>query len=971
MTATSRTTCLRFALCATLCLMHVAVRAADDAEFFEKRIRPLLAERCQSCHSAASGKTSGGLALDTRDGWVKGGDSGSPIVPGKPDESLLVSAVRYDSGGPQMPPDDAGGKLADAEIAALTQWVARGAPDTRTVAASSVRMTPDEARHWWSFQPVRPSDPPAVQNTAWPLGPIDQFVLAEIEKHGLHVSPAADRRTLLRRATFDLTGLPPTPAEVEAFLKDDSPEAFARVVDRLLASPAYGQRWARHWLDVARYADYYDANPQTRTASCELTEAWRYRDWVVDALNHDLPFDQFVEQQIAGDLLPNPSGEEVYPAGLVATTFLSNGVWDRGDADKEKIISDMADDNIDIVGKAFLGLTLGCARCHDHKFDPITTEDYYALAGMFYSSHILKDLGAKGAEYVMNRVPLVPAAVVEKRQQHEQQLAAANQRIEAFDRRQRYLDLIAGGKVLAPKEFRTESGATGAIAADGSITIAGTLAKDTYTLTADLPAGTECKIIRLEALADPSLPAQGPGRSADGAFMVTDFAVAYTLPGAAGTPVSIKLASATADFEQTGMPVTNSIDMNPESGWAIGPAFGQDHVATFEVAAESPIPAGAQLTITIAQRHEATRTLGKLRLSVTTARVADSSTAAARQELVTVRDKLQQEMPPPIPLAIATTEGGTAGGLFPAIQDVPIHIRGSYARLGPVVPRRMPKILAGENQSPIASGSGRRELAHFVASKDNPLTARVIVNRLWQWHFGEGLVRTPSNFGKLGDRPTHPELLDYLAAQLVADNWSLKRLHRQIMLSATYQQDSRAPADQVEADPENRWLARFSPRHLEAESVRDAMLAVSGRLDSTAGGPAGDDFTIERRSLYVQTARWDRSSYAMLFDAANPDSSTEKRTVSVVAPQALLLLNHDFVQTQARFLAERVARESTGDAAARIQHVYQLLFARPATDRELEIARQLVDGAASADQDAAWVDLAHVLLCSNEFMFID
>ena len=330
-----------------------------------------------------------------------------------------------------MPPEENGGKLPNSEIAALMEWVRRGAPDPRTAQTRLSGMTEEESHRWWSFQPVRPIDAPIVKEVAWPNNQIDQFVLSELESRGLSHAEVADKRTLIRRATFDLTGLPPTPEEVEEFVNDSSSDAFERVVMRMLNSPAHGQRWARHWLDVARYADYYDANPQTRTASCELTEAWRYRDWVVEALNSDLPFNQFIMHQIAGDLLPSPMGEEVYPAGLIATTFLANGVWDRGDADKEKIVSDMVDDNIDTIGKAFLGLTLGCARCHDHKFDPISTEDYYALAGMFYSSHILKELGAKGGEYTLNRVPLVSATVVNKRQEQLNQLNKVKAKLEA------------------------------------------------------------------------------------------------------------------------------------------------------------------------------------------------------------------------------------------------------------------------------------------------------------------------------------------------------------------------------------------------------------------------------------------------------------------------------------------------------------------------------------------------------------
>ena len=801
-------------------------KAGEGLDLFEKRIRPLLAARCEKCHSQAQGKTRGGLALDTRAGWQIGGDNGSPIIPGKPDASLLIQAVRQTTEGLRMPPQDAGGRLKPDEIAALTQWIRLGAPDPRTGKAAVQRMTADEARHWWSFQPLAQVRPPAVsgdpdrgnssrgnssrgnssRGNSSRDNPIDRFVRARLAARNdslataatrrpadsppastgsrrLAPAPPADKRILIRRATFDLIGLPPTPQEVAAFVHDDSPDAFAHVVNRLLASPTYGQRWARHWLDVVRYADYYDADAKARQMTAEPLDAWRYRDWVVDALNNDLPFDRFIVHQIAGDLLSNPDGSDIYPAGLIATTFLSNGVWDPHDADKEKIVSDIADDNIDTIGKAFLGLTLGCARCHDHKFDRVTTADYYGLAGMFYSSHILAKLGTKGGAYTMNRVPLVPAAVVQRRQHQLKQLADLQAQLQALDK-------------------------------------------------------------------------------------------------------------------------------------------------------QSPKPADED---------------------------------PRRVRLVAAREQLQRELLPEPPRAIAVQEGGTPGGLFPGIQDVPIHIRGSYARLGRVVPRRLPQFLAGDKQPPISSGSGRLQLANWVASADNPLTARVIVNRVWQWHFGAGLVRTPSNFGKLGTRPTHPQLLDWLSGRFVADGWSLKQLHRRIMLSATYQQSSRRLPAHFTQDPENHWLARFAPRRLEAEALRDALLCVAGQLDTTTGGPAGQDFTIQRRSLYVQTARWNRSSFANLFDAANPDASTEKRTNSTIAPQALLLLNHPFAQQQSRRLAERLLHDRPHDINTRIDYAYRLLFARPATAEEIEIARQLIGGG----DPASWTLWAHVLLCSNEFVYVD
>ncbi len=616
---------------------------------------------------------------------------------------------------------------------------------------------------------------------------IDAFLLDASRSQGLRPAHPADRRTWIRRASFDLTGLPPTPEAVAAFVSDGSDAAFEKVVDRLLASPAYGERWARHWLDVARYADYYDADPKTRTASCELTEAWRYRDWVVDAFNRDLPFDQFIVHQIAGDLMPSPDGGEVYPGGLIATTFLSNGVWDRGDADKEKIVSDMVDDQIDTVGKAFLGLTLGCARCHDHKFDPVSQQDYYALAGIFYSTHILKDLGAKGDEYVMNRVPLVPKAQVEAREKQLRSIAA----------------------------YAGEAGRT---------------------------------------------------------------------------------------------------------------------------SKKSPNQRSSKKT---------------------------------KAELSAERDRLKHDLSPEPPVAMAVQEGGTPGGLFPEIQDVPIHIRGSYARLGPIVARRLPRFFAGDAQPPIREGSGRRELARWVASAKNPLTARVIVNRVWQWHFGEGLVRTPSNFGMRSEPPSHPKLLDWLAARFVDDGWSLKKLHRRIMLSTAYRRSSVAARDQISRDPENRWLGRFVPRRLDAEEVRDAMLCVSGRLDRTPGGPADDDIDTPpalalrpdgplgpeqlRDALRRGQPRlFHRKTYG--FDGRSPGITVPQPSICVHA---------------SRCLAERLAAEAPGDDNAQIERAYQLLFGRSARPEELEVCRGFLFRVGRPRAEADWPGLAHLLLCSNEFVYVD
>lgn len=781
-------------LCLIIGLEPISAFAQTDEEFFEKEIRPLLVEHCQSCHGEK--KQEGGLQLTSRETLLKGGDTGGAVVPGKSDESLLIKAIEY-LDEPKMPPKQ---KLAQGDIDKLKRWVAKGAiwPASRSTPGSgsdtagdgSYQVTPQQ-QAWWAYQPVKDCLPPDVKQGSWPHNAIDHFIAAELEARGMRMAPPADPLTWLRRATFDLTGLPPTLAEVDAFLADSSEAAQERVVDRLLASPAYGQRWGRHWLDVVRYADYHDGDPKARDATCEPLQAWRYRDWVVSALNHDLPYDQFIVHQIAGDLLPSPEGKDFYADGLVATTFLTNGAWDRGDADKEKMVSDMVDDNVDVIGKAFMGLTLGCARCHDHKFDPVSQHDYYALAGIFYSTRILKELGTKGGNYTLNRVPLADKAYVEKRDEQVRRLNEINAKLAELDKK-------------TPK-----------------------------------PA-----------------------------------------------------------------------DDDPE-----------------------------------------------------------------RVMLVAQRGSIQGELLPEYPTAEAAVEGGTPGGLFPGIQDVPVHIRGSYTRLGPVVSRRMPVFFAGEKQQQITGGSGRRELANWVASPENALTSRVIVNRVWQWHFGAGLVSTPNNFGILSQPPSHPALLDWLATRFVQDGWSLKKLHRRIMLSATYGQSSAVPREQFTADPENRWLGRFSPRRLENEAIRDAMLLAADGLDLSQGAPASDNLTIPRRSLYVQTARWDRSSFAMLFDAANPDASDEKRNVSTVAPQSLFLLNNSFTIAQAKNLAKRLIRDVSSETpsaeALRIELVYRLLLSRSPTDEEAAIARQLVSSAGPAGTEAGWIDLAHVLLCSNEFVYID
>jgi len=787
-----------------------------DAEFFEKEIRPILADNCAKCHGDS--KQKGGLRLDSREALLQGGDSGPAIVPGDAEKSLLIEAI-HQVGDFSMPPKS---RLSDAEINRVSEWIQRGAPWSDSPATTGkAREGPtapgltETQRNWWAFQPVRPVAPPSVSGAANIRNPIDRFLEHEFEARQVTPLGAADRRVLLRRATFDLIGLPPTPEEIAAFLADRAPDAFDRVVERLLGSPHYGEHWGRHWLDVARYTDYLNGN---NPSPQEYAEAFRYRDWVVSALNRDLPYDQFVEAQIAGDLMPGTP--------LAATGALAIGVYDNADSDKNKIVSDIVADQIDFVGKAFLGLTLACARCHDHKFDPISQRDYYGLAGIFYSSRVLARLGKPGLAVDFLR----PA-------------------LEGVDCGERYAS------------------------------------------------------------------------------------------------VDTKLKDVQAQLKKIGEPTGLASNRNALAAVAGVVTSANPAAPAREQANPVPMPgASAELE----QKRE---------------RLADERTDLQRQ--------LDGMRPPTYVMAIS--EGGVPGSLFPGVQDVPLHLRGSYAHLGAIVPRGFPKVIAGEKSPAIAQGSGRLELARWLASTGNPLSARVMVNRIWQGHFGEGLVRTANNFGKLGEAPSNAALLDWLAAEFIQSGWSLKAMHRLIMASAAYQRAALHDADHgalIESDPENRMLARFSTRRLEAEEIRDAMLAAAGGLDPALGGPATSDVKSARRSLYVATTRNNRSNFSTLFDAGDPELCVERRDVSTVAPQALFFLNSPFVHAQAAELARRLLG-APDDESARIDRAYELLYGRPADEQEHRIGLDFLGRRGERGAAEAWTDYAHALLCANEFLTID
>ena len=784
----------------------------EQLEFFEKRIRPIFVAHCYECHSGEKKKHEGSLFVDSRAALLKGGDSGPALIIGDAEKSLLMIAVRQTDKDLKMPPES---KLSAAQIDDLAAWIKMGAPDPRVATSSGIAakpktgMTLEEGRKFWSFQPIKDPPVPAVKNTAWPRNAIDHYALARME--AANVSPAADadKRTLLRRVTYDLTGLPPTPEEMAALLADESPQAWERVVDRLLASPRYGERWGRHWLDVVRYADTCG-----NASDYPVPQAHKYRDWVIAALNRDLPYDQFLREQLAGDLLPSDNDVQRFER-VTATGYLAIARRFGGDRMGEHHLT--LEDTIDNVGRAMLGTSIACARCHDHKFDPFTVSDYYGLYGIFSSTRYPfpgAEVGREQADFV----PLLtPAQIEALNKPHQERLAAIQNEINA----------LQAAEAEAKKAEET------------------------------------------------------PEKAA-------------------------KVAEATKLLKEA----------------------QQRHGA---VAKEKPVIATAY---------------------------AVAETAAANAK---------------------------------------VHLRGDPKRLGDEVPRHFPAILGGQQlPGESANGSGRLQLANWVTNPENPLTARVIVNRVWQYHFGRGIVETPNDFGKQGKAPSHPELLDHLASRLVQHGWSLKSLHKLILLSHIWQLSSSDVAASSKLDPNNELFWRYTRRRLDAESLRDSLLIVSGELDESPAGahpfppahtwgwtqhnPFTAVYDTKRRSVYMMQQRLKKNPYLAIFDGADPSSSTAVRLPSTTPLQALFLMNDPFAHHSAGKLAARVMAAKP-EEPARIEMIYQLTMSRAPLPEEasecsefLKTYREKLAARGTpppqADGDA-WSALARAIVSSNEFAFID
>jgi mono/diheme cytochrome c family protein len=908
--------------------------AAQSADYFEARVRPVLAANCYDCHAD---ERMGGLRADSREGLIKGGKSGPAIVPGDPEKSLLIQAVRQTSDKLKMPK---GGRLKPEEIDALTEWVRAGAvwpaaavesrtasagkpgasvtaptgaptPSTGTPAPAATYVIKPEQRAFWSFQPLHRAPVPAVSHTSWPKTDIDRFVLARLETEGLMPVRAADKRTLIRRATLDLIGLPPTAEEIDAFEKDDSPTAFATVVDRLLASPRYGEAWGRMWLDIARYGedDYRSLDPKRRGFN-PYPNAYLYRDWVIKAFNDDLPYDQFVRAQLAGDLL----GDETARARtLPALGFLGLGPWFYDNGAVEVTRADERHDRVDVVSRGFLGLTVGCARCHDHKYDPIPTADYYSLAGIF--------LNTSYHEY-----PLVPKSVVDEYTLHDKQIEKKEKLLEEFTKTestqlaetlalQASKYMVAAWKVTGePKEqvpkivdaekldyelfdrwlkflakpprfYPYLTKWQDLIKAGGTAAEAKTLADEFQALLLDVMFDNkeikeENEIIAAKAL--PGTKKKEPGKLPSDFVTNDDFC-----PG--------------CGLELKSLPIERN------NLWT--DAFQRDLQEGFD-------PAQAQDTIKPGLL--AFRGWGLERqLSADRRRYIDGLRADI--------GALRKAQPPKYAFV-----HGVADVEKPV--NLKVSRRGSPYNLGDEVPRHFVSVLSDGDPAAFTKGSGRLELADAILRQ--PIAMRVIVNRIWKGHFGTGIVDTPSNFGVAGERPTHPELLDYLAQTFVDHKLSIKQLHRDIMLSAVYQLSTEHVAASFEKDSGNRLYWRAERHRMTAEQVRDSLLLVSGALDTKMGGPSLPlTPSLARRTVYGKVSRYRLDDYLQLFDFPSPNLSAEKRFTTTVPLQRLFLMNSDFMQQQGELVARRVASEA--DNTARIRKAYRLIFGRAATEAEI------------------------------------
>ncbi|MDZ4860093.1 MAG: PSD1 and planctomycete cytochrome C domain-containing protein [Candidatus Hydrogenedentes bacterium] len=1001
----------------SLILASVAAFAQAPVVDFATDVLPILAERCYSCHGPEKQKN--GLRLDMRDAAFTGGDSGAAITP-KDVGSLLIRLVTGADEKRVMPPT--GERLAEAQIATLKAWIEEGAvwPDEH---AGNAAVAVD---HWAFKTPQRPG-PPQVQDSAWVRSPIDAFVLSHLEGLNIKPSPEADRVTLIRRLHFDLIGIPPTPQEMDAFVNDPSPYAYEALVNRLLASSHFGERWGRYWLDLARYAD-----SDGYEKDLGRPYAYRYRDWLIEALNRDLPYDQFVIEQLAGDLLPNAS-----PDQILATGFHRNTLTNREggvDAEEDRVKQNV--DRADTTATVFLGLTMACAQCHTHKYDPITHREYYQFYS-FFNTAVEKDVPAPTSGEVLayneaktrfdqQRVELEKVVV-----EHRKKLA------ESLPQWETTLELPAQGwTVLDPQSFASAAGSSFVKQEDKSILLTGDAPlMDEYTAIVRIKE-IGIKSFRLEAFADSSLGKGGPGRAGNGNFVLGEFAV-FAAPWS--DPLNqkqIAIKSATADFEEPGMEAKLAIDGDTNTGWAIHQAADMNvsRVINFETAEDVGFPDGTILTFKMSQRYGRSHTIGRARLSSSVLPAgavqfsdavflalktpADQRTDEQKKAVLDYYESqdpqmkvvrapldglLKAEPKPPATKAQTIAEN-------PNPPNTHIHLRGDFLAKGDQVTAGTPAVL--NTFAARGEKADRLDLARWIVDPANPLTTRVHANRVWQHLFGAGLVRTPEDFGVRGEKPTHPELLDWLATELLFQGWSTKELIRVVVGSATYRQTSFERTELLEIDAENKLLARQNRYHVQAEIARDATLFASGLLHMPVGGPsirpaqakgiaelayAGSVTWNEspapekyRRGLYIFFQRTTPYPMLMTFDCPDSNTAVARRARSNSPLQALTLLNDPVFFECAQALGARVLKEAPADERERVRYAFRACMGREPNDAELDrlqkfvadqraafegnsetavaFAGNVVSGATDATTGATYVALARVLMNLDEFV---
>ena len=1110
---------------------------AVGIEFFERKIRPILLEHCLDCHGEDPEALKGGFDLSHAAGTLAGGESGVAIIPGDPEGSALFQAVSYADKEFAMPPR---GRLSDQQVADIRKWIEIGAPDPRDrelVAPIETPLDPwrdptGKGREHWAYVPMADVVPPSVENPAWCRNDVDRFILAKLEDAGIEPAPEADRRTLARRAYFDLIGLPPSPEEMEAFLSDDRPDAWERLIDRLLESPHYGERWGRHWLDVARYADSNGLDENTAFAN-----AWRYRDWVVRAFNDDLPYDDFARMQIAGDLLPEPDDREAAIDNLVATGFLSLGPKVLAEPDKEKMLVDIVDEQVDVLTKAFLAQTVGCARCHDHKFDPILHADYYAMAGILISTRTMENLNTVAR---VRERPLAPIAEIaaskahaEARKKNEAAIAAANaegsRRLgDAWSNRTADVMLLASELEWTPRVFEAEEFADSNLGVNfdnygSGIGIIHTVAtSDRQFVEYEVPAeeGGRWHVMArfasgesrpLRIMVGEKVLAEGFCGEKTGSFEVESMMWAKTVVDVPPGTSRIRLERPTSfphldrlvmvsdlelqafDAELAAVAARSGVDEPLLRRWAealAGESIFDSWRRFAAIAPENWEAEAAARTEELQRLYAADATAGDgkmVRSGVTPretpfvrsmvagppprslAAVADRWQAASslvvdtwNRHRKTAEGDAAKQLPDPAQEQFRLALLGPTGVLrmgpdvadhYPeklltqirelraeaeelsasapqAIatgivveedqpRDLPIFVRGDHTnKQDALVPRGYLTVLEGRAVSPEISSevSGRLELAQWITDPVHPLTSRAMVNRIWAWHFGRGIVATPSNFGLRGERPTHPELLDWLATRFVERDWSMKDLHRLLMNSSTYRLSGRPDPHAVAVDPGNDLRWRRTPRRLEAELVRDAILEVGGSLDRTVGGSilrtgnfgyvtndqsrSNERYGASRRAIYMPVIRNDMYELFATFDYTDPSVSFDRRPSTVVAQQSLFMMNSPMVASQAERLAGSLLENpELEDDASRIIRAYEICFARPATSVEIERGLRFLGelepvvgestrvswpnadsmgGSMGADHDEGPIDARHhawrsfckVLIASNEFIYV-